>query len=86
MEREREIYTKMTQAFKEVYQQTHATKVGQTTSRVIILLVILTFGIDKRKLFLISSKRARKYVIYLNMIFTTMTEIILVRASLVAQW
>ena len=63
MEREREIYTKMTQAFKEVYQQTHATKVGQTTSRVIILLVILTFGIDKRKLFLISSKRARKYVI-----------------------
>ena len=36
MEREREIYTKMTQAFKEVYQQTHAPKVGQITSRVII--------------------------------------------------
>ena len=35
-EMKREIYTKMTQAFKEVYQQTHAPKVGQTTSRVII--------------------------------------------------
>ena len=46
----------------------------------------MTFGIDKRKLFLISSKRARKYVIYLNMIVTTVTKIILVKASLVAQW
>ena len=69
MEREREIYKKKTQTFKEPYQQTHAPNVGQITSRV----TINTCNIDlwhqeEVKLFLVSSKKARKYAIYLNMI------------------